>query len=123
MTVGMAVGMTVGMTVGVAVRQRLLWNLVAARQEAGHHLQHLAGLWLRLGRHAHAVRLHVEVREQEEEQDRVASDPPDEHFRVVAVAEAELEGMEEDHDKLDDLHGGEVLLPPDVLLVLRSHGS
>ena len=31
--------------------------------------------------------------------------------------------MEEHHDELDHLHGGQVLLPPQVFLILRTHGS
>lgn len=50
------------------------------------------------------------------------SDPPDECFRVVAVDEQQLEGVHHDSDKLDHLQGGEVPLPPEVLLELGSEG-
>lgn len=49
------------------------------------------------------------------------ADPPDEGFRVVAVDEEQLEGVHHDGDELDHLERGQVLLPPQVLLELRSH--
>lgn len=68
------------------------------------------------------VRALVELVEQEEEHDGVHSDPPDERLRVVAVDEEQLERVHHDGDKLDHLQGGEVLLPPQVLLELGSEG-
>lgn len=67
-----------------------------------------------------AVRLLVEVGEEEVEHDRVHADPPDEGLRVVAVDEKQLEGVDHHQDELHHLDGGEVLLPPEVLLVLRA---
>lgn len=69
------------------------------------------------------VRVLVELVEQEEEHDGVHSDPPDERLRVVAVDEEQLERVHHDGDKLDHLQGGEVLLPPEVLLELGSEGG
>lgn len=47
-----------------------------------------------------AVRLLVEVREQEQEHDAVQSDPHHETFRVVAVGKQQLELVREDCHKL-----------------------
>lgn len=69
------------------------------------------------------VRVLVELVEQEEEHDGVHSDPPDERLRVVAVDEEQLERVHHDCHKLDHLQGGEVLLPPEVLLELGSEGG
>lgn len=91
------------------------------------------------------VRVLVELVEQEEEHDGVHSDPPDERLRVVAVDEEQLERVHHDGHKLDlkgwnnprlestlqlalslwsyHLQGGEILLPPEVLLELGSEGG
>ena len=69
------------------------------------------------------VGLLVELGEEEEEHDGVHSDPPDKRSRVVALDEEQLEGVGHDADELDHLQRGEMLLPPDVLLVLGAHGG
>lgn len=51
-------------------------------------------------------------------------DPVDEDTRVLARRpEQHLQLVAEDHHELYHLEGGEVLLPPDVLLVFRTHRS
>jgi len=65
----------------------------------------------------------VEVGEEEEEHDSVQADPDHEALGVVALSEEQLELVGEDQHKLDHLKRGEIFLPPDVLLVLGSHGS
>lgn len=50
------------------------------------------------------------------------TNPPNERFRIVAVDEEQLEGVHHHQDELDHLDGGDVFLPPDVLLVLGSEG-
>jgi hypothetical protein len=47
------------------------------------------------------VRSLVEVGEEAEEQDTVASDPPDEGFGIIAVDEKQLEGVDDNCNKLD----------------------
>lgn len=69
------------------------------------------------------VRGLVELVEEEEEHDGVHADPPDEGARVVAVDEEELEGVHHDRDELEHLQAGQVLLPPEEALELRSHGG
>lgn len=69
------------------------------------------------------------------------ANPPDERLRVVAIDEEQLEGVHHDQDELDlweqrirletgftshaayHLQSGQVLLPPEVFLVLRTHGG
>lgn len=85
----------------------------------------------------------VEVGEQEQEHNAVQTDPHHESTWIVALAEQQLELMREDSHELDlkmqqemlrkwfklhnfafyHLEGGEVLLPPDELLVLGAHGG
>lgn len=48
-------------------------------------------------------------------------DPDHETLGVVAVGKEQLELVGEDGDELGHLERGEVLLPPDELLVLRAH--
>lgn len=62
------------------------------------------------------VALVVELPEEEEEETGVEADKPDEHPRIVALDEEELEGVDHYRDELDHLQGGEVLLPPEVRL-------
>lgn len=50
------------------------------------------------------------------------SDPDHEALRVVAIwSHDQLELVREDRDELEHLESGQVLLPPDVLLVFRAH--
>lgn len=66
----------------------------------------------------------IELREEDEEHDRMCSNEPTIGHREPAILdEEELDGMHEDTDELHHLYVGDVPLPPDVLLVLRSHGS
>lgn len=50
-------------------------------------------------------------------------DPNHEALGVVALGEQQLELVSKNGYELDHLEGGQVLLPPNVLLVLGTHGS
>lgn len=66
------------------------------------------------------IRLHVEVGEQGEEDERVGEDPPGEHGRIGAVfEEEELAGMQRHADELQDLRTSHVALPPEQVLIAR----
>lgn len=66
------------------------------------------------------IRLHVEVGEQAEEDERIGQDPPGEHGRIGAVFEKEeLAGMKGDADELQDLRTSHVALPPQQVLIAR----
>lgn len=42
---------------------------------------------------------------------------------IITLEDEGLEGVEEDKNKLDKLEGGEILLPPEILLNLRTTSS
>jgi len=69
------------------------------------------------------VSLDVEVGEESHEHDRVEAHSVGDDDRVVAAVEKELNSVQENDDELDHLHGGQILLPPEIFLVLRSHSS
>lgn len=69
------------------------------------------------------VCLNIEVAEQEVKHDRVHSDPPDKHFRVVAFDEEKLESVEYHKNELHHLQGGQIFLPPEVRLYLGPEGG
>lgn len=62
----------------------------------------------------------VELLEQEEEHDGVHADPPHESLRVIAVNKQQLEGVDHYGQKLHHLQGGQIFLPPQVLLDVGS---
>jgi len=62
----------------------------------------------------------VELLEQEEEHDGVHADPPHESFRVIAVDEQQLEGVDHYGQELHHLQSGQILLPPQVFLDVGS---
>lgn len=69
-----------------------------------------------------SISLIEEVLEQEEEHARVHSNPPDEGDWIVArIPDQQLEGVQHDGDELHHLEHGQVLLPPQIFLHLRSH--
>lgn len=70
-----------------------------------------------------ANHLDVEVGEESHEHDRVEAHSVGDDDRVVAAVEKELNSVQENDDELDHLHGGQILLPPEIFLVLRSHSS
>ncbi len=67
--------------------------------------------------------LNVKVGEQSQEHERVEAHGIGDDLGEVAAVEQHLDAVEEDGDELNHLHGGQVLLPPQVFLVSRSHGS
>ena len=69
------------------------------------------------------VGTHVKLRKEAEEEETVAADVISEGGGIGAFDEHELEGVDHDTDELDHLQRGEVLLPPDVLLVAGSQGG
>lgn len=81
----------------------------------------------RLGSHlagSREVGLDVELREEDEEEDGVGRDEVGELPREVAVVvEDQLDAVHEDADELHHLQRGHVLLPPDVLLILRAQSG
>ncbi len=71
------------------------------------------------------VLLDVEVEEEAEEDDHEGGGDERELPRVAAVADAEDDhaALDEDHGELDHLEGGQVLLPPEVLLHVWAQGG
>jgi len=70
-----------------------------------------------------SVSLDPKVGEQNEEQETVQRYDILEHFRKDAIVkDYDVNHVTEYYHKLRHLEGGEVLLPPEVLLVLRSEG-
>lgn len=66
----------------------------------------------------------VEVGKQEVEHQSMGSNEVSEGDWIVAwVPDQQLEGVQHHKDELDHLENGQVLLPPEVLLNLWSHGS
>lgn len=53
----------------------------------------------------------------------MAANPPDKGLGVVAINEEQLERMDNNSDKLHHLESSKIFLPPDELLVLRTHGG
>lgn len=68
------------------------------------------------------VRVLEVVGEEDEEPDRVASDEVSQLVGIVAVDEEQLKSVHHDEQELNHLDGGEVLLPPQILLVLGAEG-
>lgn len=69
------------------------------------------------------VRLPIEVAEQIKEDDRVAHKEEGQRLGHVAALGAHGQHIAKNEDKLNQLNAGHVLLPPQILLVLRSHGG
>jgi len=69
------------------------------------------------------VGLDVEVGEESHKHDRVEAHDVGQDDGEVAFDEEELDRVQENENELDHLHGGQILLPPEVLLVLRSHSG
>merc|ERR1711928_87531 len=93
-------------------------------EEVAHHFGGEVVVLLDLGQTALLdVSLDVEVGEESHEHDRVEAHSVGDDDRVVAAVEKELNSMQENDDELDHLHGGQILLPPEIFLVLRSHSS
>lgn len=65
----------------------------------------------------------VKIGEETEEEDAVASDPPNKGLGVVAIDEEQLERVHHNGDELNHLKSGEIFLPPNEFLVLWSHGG
>lgn len=68
------------------------------------------------------VRVLEVVSEEDEEADRVTTDEISQLVGIVAVDEEQLKSVHHDEQELNHLDGGEVLLPPQILLVLRTEG-
>ena len=67
------------------------------------------------------VCLDVKLSKEEEEHDSVSRDVVRElPGEVAVVVQEQLEAVDHDSHELDHLQSGHVLLPPDVLLVLRT---
>lgn len=69
------------------------------------------------------IGLFVEFVEEEEEHDGMHANEPDKCTRIVTLDEQQLECMNHNGDELNHLEGGKILLPPEELLVFRSHSS
>lgn len=65
--------------------------------------------------------LDVEVGEEAQEHERIEAHGVSQNFWVVAVDKEKLSRMQKDDHKLDHLHSGQILFPPQVLLILGSH--
>lgn len=63
----------------------------------------------------------VEFIEQEEEHNSVHSNPPHKCSRVVAIDEEKLKCVHHNSNKLDHLQCRQILLPPQIFLILWSH--
>lgn len=95
-------------------------------------------------RSASFVGLFVEFIEQEEEHNGMHANPPHKGFRIIAIDEQQLEGMDHNQNELNlkrtktiskiyhisksnpiqthHLEGGQILLPPQIFLELWTHG-
>lgn len=60
------------------------------------------------------------MRKQNEESYCVTSDEISELVGIITIDEKQLESMQHDHEKLYHLNGGEMSLPPEKFLVLRT---
>lgn len=74
---------------------------------------------------ASGVGVVVEVEKEEQENHAVGTDDVDKDGELVwaVIQEEILADVGGDHDKLDQLNGGEVLLPPQVFLVFWAHST
>ena len=53
----------------------------------------------------------------------MATDEPNKRSGIVAIVDKKLKRVGDDHDELDHLQTSQILLPPEVLVVLRAHGG
>jgi hypothetical protein len=60
--------------------------------------------------------------EKYEVNDRLYQRTPRVSFRVVALDEKQLQAVQTDAHELNHLKNGQVLLPPEIFLKLRTHG-
>jgi len=123
--VDFAIGVAVAMSVAQAVAQAVSFAQSVA-VSVGHSVAMTVGHSVSLQRLAGFVALVgslVEVGEEAEEEYSMTTDPPNKRLGIVAVDKEQLEGVHHNGDELDHLESGEVFLPPDVLLVLGSHGG
>lgn len=67
--------------------------------------------------------LNVEIGKEAEKHDGIKAHDVGDDLGEVAFNEEELRRMDENGYKLDHLHGRQVLLPPEVLLILGPHGG
>jgi len=134
MAVADSVAMAVAVTIAVAIADAVAMAVgVLAGQSVGHSVGRTVGVavGVAVGRSVSfegasflvLVGFLVEVGEEAEEENSMATDPPNKGLGVVAVDKEQLEGVHHNSDELDHLEGGEVFLPPDELLVLGSHGG
>lgn len=65
----------------------------------------------------------VEIVEKEIEENGVRQGEEDRPTRIAAIRVDKLSRVKERHDELDHLNVGDVLLPPQIFLELRSHRS
>ena len=77
----------------------------------------IAPRWLR------NICIFEEVQKKEEEEDSVTTDEPNKRSGIVAIVDKKLKRVGDDHDELDHLQTSQILLPPEVLVVLRAHGG
>lgn len=67
--------------------------------------------------------MNVEIGEEGEEHDGVEAHDVNIDPRIVTIDEEELCSVDENGDELDHLDERQVLLPPKIFLIFRSHGG
>lgn len=68
------------------------------------------------------VSLNVKVGKEAQKHDGIEAHDVCDDFWVIAFDEEKLCRVNEDGDELDHLHGGQMLFPPQILLVFGAHG-
>ena len=69
------------------------------------------------------IGLDVEIGEESEEEGTKEKDEANSSFGIIAVHEEGQTAMDGEGDELQQLHAGDVPLPPEVLLDLWPHGA
>lgn len=67
-----------------------------------------------------SVSVPVKIQKQKQEEDFVRSDPPAQSDGEIAIDKGQLEAMDGDGNKLNDLERRKVLLPAEIFLILGS---